>query len=134
MDVNSWTQFGIAGVLLFMTFQYIIKPIVSTFVERRKNGDSPIKSESSLRMQDQINALYEWHKVRDGKGNFVWWSNTLADSMAELNENIKTLIVKLDKLETADPDSMKELTRSIKILNRNLDKLGRDSHVLDSMS
>jgi hypothetical protein len=32
------TDLGIAGAVLFMTFQYIVKPVIASVLERRRNG------------------------------------------------------------------------------------------------
>lgn len=55
------TDLGIVGVLMFMIFQYIVKPMVSSLLERRRNGhqssEEPLPEKPSVNITDELKSL-----------------------------------------------------------------------------
>lgn len=72
MDVNgggSLADFGIVGMMLFMVFQYVIKPIISGFLEKRKKENGGGKHNPSPEIHQILDIL---KKTDDSNRPLVW--------------------------------------------------------------
>ncbi len=91
-------QFGLAGVLVFMTFQYVIKPIVASALEKRKKANG-----TSHNPGPEVHKMLEVLTKCDDKDRPLVWGycqkeaiDGLRHEVHELNKNIRTLIAKID--------------------------------------
>lgn len=95
MEGLSLADYGVLGVFLFMIFQYIIKPIMTSFLERRKSNGNPGHAHTpcnSQQMQDMMNILTK----RDDKQRPVVWGYCQKEAIEELTKAVRELTAKLE--------------------------------------
>ena len=108
------TQVGVGGIFAIL----VIREVFS-FLEKRngkKEGDQTLEGKLvsigkenlsiAKEINDTVTKTHDMHDVRDGDGEFVWWTSSLrkhvADNTAAINKNtdaINSLAGKLDKID-----------------------------------
>jgi len=90
MEIQSFTDLGVAGLLIFMTFQYVIKPLVGSVVGKIKgtngHGHNP---------GPEVHKILEILSKRDDKDRYVVWGFWLKEELAELTKAITKLTEEL---------------------------------------
>ena len=88
MEIHSFTDLGVAGLLIFMTFQYVIKPLVGSAVGK-------IKGTNSHNPSPEIHKILEILSKRDDKDRYIVWGYWLKEDLEKLTKAINELTEEL---------------------------------------
>lgn len=90
MDTVSLADFGIIGLLMFMCFQYIIKPIIASLLDKRRgNPGTPCNSQE---MSDMMKILTKC----DDKQRPLVWGYCTKEAIEKLTKAVEELTAKLE--------------------------------------
>jgi len=82
---NTLAELGWIGVFIFMVFQYIIKPMVTHFVERGK--PDPLED-----LQCKVNEMYKVYALTDDKQRPIVWGFHITEAVDKLVEKLDELL------------------------------------------
>lgn len=84
--MEELADFGVVGMVVFMTFQYILKPIVASFLNK-KNGHNP---------GPEIHRMLEVLTKCDSKDRPLVWGHCTNEAIEDLIKAIEDLTAKLE--------------------------------------
>ena len=86
MEFTNLSDFGVIGLFLFMSFQYVVKPLVTNYLQKRNgNGHNPSQE------HHWIKELHEVLLMRDSKHRPIIYGDELREAIDELTKAIKGL-------------------------------------------
>ena len=88
LEGSNFADYGLAGILIFMTFQYLVKPLIDS-LKSRSNGTGPrvVRAERDIQKLDE-------GKVSVSSCKLI--HKTVDENFAEAKRGQKVIIDKLD--------------------------------------
>ena len=99
----QWAEVGIGGAVAIL----VLKEVFNFIKEMRKDNSCVDDDKERRRINNKIEALYEWHNVKDENGVPIWYHRPQAERIIEkMAENIAT-----------QTEVLKDLSREIRSLH-----------------
>lgn len=89
---GSLADFGVVGLFMFMLFQYVVKPVVGSLLEKRKNGSNNSNPQPNPDMQKILEILGKC----DDRNRPLVWGFCQKEAIDKLTLAVENLTKKLE--------------------------------------